>query len=47
MGTEGLKKKVNSRAGYLANKAKRDEYEQQIGQKRKTPPAKVVKRGLQ
>jgi len=47
MGKEGLNKIVKRGAGHLANKAKRDEYEQQIQQKRKTPPAEAVKRGLQ
>ena len=39
VGKEGFNKIVKRGAGHLANKAKREEYERLMRQKKKTPPA--------
>ena len=41
MGKEGFNKIVKRGAGHLADKAKREEYQRLMRQKKKTPPAKA------
>jgi hypothetical protein len=40
-GKEGFNKTVKRGAGHLANKAKREEYERLMREKKKTPPAEA------
>ena len=40
-GKEGFNKIVKRGAGHLANKAKREEYERLMREKKKTPPAEA------
>jgi len=41
VGKEGFNKIVKRGAGHLANKAKREEYERLMRQKKKTPPTEA------